>query len=186
MEGGSKMDPAEKKRASDGQGGLPLHVALTGELDVRYQRILEDILDDCVSSGRFALIDLSGVTFMDSRCIRELAIQYLLSDGRLVLCDPSREVALSVAACELEDCLDFFCTTEPGYDGRATWEHLRPVRGEDLVGDRAPSAPHDLQRFPRRGYARREAARAAKVLLPADGGPRDGGILVTGVFETER
>ena len=180
------MDPAEKTQVNDGQGGLPLHVALTGELDVRYQRILEDILDDCVSSGRFALIDLSGVTFMDSRCIRELAIQYLLSDGRLILCDPSREVALSVAACELEDCLDFFCTTEPANARPPAWEHLRPVRGEELVGDRGTSAPHDLLRGPRRGYARRGAARVAKTPLPADGGPRDGGILVTGVFETER
>jgi anti-anti-sigma factor len=181
------MDPAETDQVrNDGTEDLPLHVTLTGELDVRYQQILENVLDDCVSSGRFALIDLSGVTFMDSRCVRELAIQYLLSDGRLVLCDPSREVALSVAACELEDCLDFFCTTDTACGGRPADGSLRPVRGEDLVGDRGPYARHDLQRALPLGYdARRKAGEAARAPLPA-GGLRDGGVLITGVVERTR
>jgi anti-anti-sigma factor len=181
------MDPAETDQVrNDGTEDLPLHVTLTGELDVRYQQILENVLDDCVSSGRFALIDLSGVTFMDSRCVRELAIQYLLSDGRLVLCDPSREVALSVAACELEDCLDFFCTTDSAYAGRPADGRLRPLRGEDLVGDRGPYARHDLQRVSPLGYARREAGKAARAPLPAGGWPRDGEVLVTGAAERTR
>ena len=85
-------------------------VRLSGDFDVRYQRILEDTLSDCLDSGRPTLVELSGVTFMDSRCVRELAIYYQLGEGRLTLCDPSRDVELSVAACDLESWIDFVYT----------------------------------------------------------------------------
>ena len=88
-------------------------VKLSGEFDVRYQRILEDTLSDCLVSGRPTYVDLSEVTFMDSRCVRELAIHYQLGDGRVALCDPSRELELSVAACDLEEWLDFVYTSPP-------------------------------------------------------------------------
>ena len=93
-------------------------VTLSGEFDVRYQAILEDTLSDCLASGRLTLVDLSGVTFMDSRCARELAIHYQIGEGRVALCDPSREVELSVAACDLEAWVDFIYTAPgdpPGY-----------------------------------------------------------------------
>jgi anti-anti-sigma factor len=88
-------------------------VRLSGEFDVSYEKILEDTLIDCVASGRPTLFDLSGVTFMDARCVRELAVGYQLGEGRLALCDPSREIELSVAACDLEDWMDFVYTSLP-------------------------------------------------------------------------
>ena len=91
--------------------GRPKLVKLSGEFDVRYQRILEDTLIDCLNSGRLTFVDLSGVTFMDSRCVQELAFHYQLGEGLLALCDPSREVELSVAACDLEGWIDFIYTT---------------------------------------------------------------------------
>ena len=91
--------------------GRPKLVKLSGEFDVRYQRILEDILSGCLASGRLTFVDLSGVTFMDSRCVRELAVYYQLGRGRVALCDPSWELELSVAACDLEGWIDFVYTT---------------------------------------------------------------------------
>ena len=93
---------------------LPVLVKLSGEFDVSYHKALEDILSGCVAAGRPAVIDLSEVTFIDSRCVRELAIQYQLGEGRVALCDPSREVELSVAACDLEAWIDFVYATELG------------------------------------------------------------------------
>lgn len=173
LEGGSKVYPIGVRQApEDGLEDLPLLVELSGELDVRYQGVLEGVLDECVASGRFTLIDLSGVTFMDSRCMRELAIQYLLSDGRVVLCDPSREVALSVAACELETCLDFF-TTEARHPAS---ERLRLVRGEELVDAGGTTGPGVLSSVSASGMG---VETAAAVALGLAGGPRDGRILVT-------
>jgi anti-anti-sigma factor len=93
-------------------------VKLSGEFDVSCQKVLQDTLSDCLASGRFTFVDLSRVTFMDSRCVRELAVYYRLGEGRVALCDPSWEVELSVAACDLEEWIDFVYTTSgdpPGY-----------------------------------------------------------------------
>ncbi len=56
-------------------------VKLSGELDVRYRKALEDILSDCLASGRPTLVDLSEVTFINFRCVRELAVHYQLNKG---------------------------------------------------------------------------------------------------------
>ena len=90
----------------------PELVKLTGEIDIRCRSALEDTLRDCLASGRQALVDLSEVTFMDSRCVWELAVYYQLGGGRIVLCNPSRHIGVSVAACDLEDWLDFIYTTD--------------------------------------------------------------------------
>ena len=90
----------------------PELVKLSGEIDIRCRSVLEDTLRDCLASGRPALVDLSEVTFMDSRCVWELAVYYQLGRGRIVLCNPSRHVGVSVAACDLEDWLDFIYTTD--------------------------------------------------------------------------
>jgi anti-anti-sigma factor len=92
--------------------GRPILVKLSGELDVLYQKMLGDALSDCLASGRPTLVDLSEVTFMDSRCVRELVVYYQLGKERVALCDPSQEVELSVAACDLEDWIDFDFTTD--------------------------------------------------------------------------
>ena len=46
------------------------------EFDIRYRSAIEDTLQVCLASGRPAFVDLSEVTFMDSRCIQELAVHY--------------------------------------------------------------------------------------------------------------
>jgi anti-anti-sigma factor len=99
-------------------GDRPILVKLFGELDVRYQKILEDVLSDCLASGRPTLVDLSEVTFIDSRCVRELVVHNQLGHGSMALCDPSREVELSVAACDLEEWIDFVHTTDLGRSAR--------------------------------------------------------------------
>lgn len=52
---------------------------------------------------------------MDAQCIRELVVHLQLGKGRLVLCDPSQEVEISVVACDLdlEKRIDFVYTTDP-------------------------------------------------------------------------
>jgi anti-anti-sigma factor len=97
----------------------PVLVKLFGEFDIRYRRTLENTLRNCLASGRSTLVDLSEVTFMDSRCVWELAVYHQLGRGRIVLCNPSRHVGVSVAACNLEDWIDVIYTTDlrlsPGY-----------------------------------------------------------------------
>src|SRR5215213_10468976 len=90
----------------------PVVVKLSGQFDIRYRRTLKNTLRDCLASGRSTLVDLSEVTFMDSRCVWELAVYYQLGRGRIVLCNPSRHVGVSVAACDLEDWIDVIYTTE--------------------------------------------------------------------------
>ncbi len=107
-------------------------VKLSGEFDVRYEKVLEDTLSDCLASGRPAFVDLSEVTFMDSRCVRDLAISYQLGEGRVALCDPSWEVELSVAASDLEEWMDFVYTTPadpPGYAAPGVF-HEAAIRQE--------------------------------------------------------
>lgn len=87
-------------------------VKLSGEFDIRYLRTLENMLRDCLASGMSTLVDLSEVTFMDSRCVWELAVYYQLGRGRIVLCNPSQDVGVSVVAYDLEDWLDFVYTTD--------------------------------------------------------------------------
>jgi anti-anti-sigma factor len=97
----------------NGRRDQPILVKLSGEFDVRYQGILEHAMSAClVASGSSTFVDLSEVTFMDAQCIRELVVHYQLGKGRLVLCDPSQEVELSVVACDLEKWIDFVYTTD--------------------------------------------------------------------------
>ena len=90
----------------------PVLVKLSGEFDIPYRRTLKNTLRDCLASGKATLVDLSEVTFMDSRCVWELAVYYQLGRGRIVLCNPSQDVRVSVAAYDLENWLDFIYTTD--------------------------------------------------------------------------
>lgn len=123
MDGGTSIIlTAQRGRAGDGKPGL---VKLSGEFDIRYQRTLENILSYCLVSGRPMLVDLSEVTFMDSLCVRELAVHYRLSEGSMALCDPSRQAELSVAACDLEEWIDFVYTASDDHQARPPrWETL--------------------------------------------------------------
>jgi len=96
-----------------GRRDQPILVKLSGEFDVRYQKILEYAMSACLgASASSTFVDLSEVTFMDAQCIRELVVHFQLGKGRLVLCDPSQEVELSVVACDLEMWIDFVHTTD--------------------------------------------------------------------------
>jgi anti-anti-sigma factor len=134
-DGGSVMESDLTMFGSAQRDDRPVVVKLSGELDVRYRRTLEDTLRDHLASGRPTLVDLSEVTFMDSRCLRELAIHYQLGAGRVALCDPSREVEVSVAACDLEEWLDFVYTTCSCHPPRRAAESvfheaaIRPKKG---------------------------------------------------------
>lgn len=121
MKSDSTMYRAAQRDGSD----RPMLLRLSGEFDVLHQKTLADSLGDSLASGRPTLVDLSGVTFMDSRCLRELVVFYQLGRGRVALCDPSHEVELSVAACDLEGWLDFVYTTD-------LERSARPHRGERL------------------------------------------------------
>jgi anti-anti-sigma factor len=109
-DGGSVMVSNSTVLVAAQRDNQPELVKLSGEIDIRCRSVLEDTLRDCLASGRRALVDLSGVTFIDSRCVRELAFHYQLGGERIVLCDPSQDVEVSVAACDLEHWLDFVYT----------------------------------------------------------------------------
>lgn len=125
------FETAQRDRRED----HPILVKLSGEIDVRYQKVLDDTLSDCVASERPTLVDLSGVTFMDSRCIRELAVHYQLGNGRVALCDPSSEAELGVAACDLEEWIDFLYTTGLGRSARRCRDERLP-RGSNRIEER--------------------------------------------------
>lgn len=79
------------------QGAL---VELRGEFDLQELEILEKALDVALSLRDRVLIDLSGVTFMDLLCVRELA-KCQQSPGKLiVLHEPSWQARSSLVACK--------------------------------------------------------------------------------------
>jgi anti-anti-sigma factor len=137
MSGSTIFEVAQRDGRDDGA----VLVKLSGEFDVRYEKVLEDTLSDCLASGRPAFVDLSEVTFMDSRCVRDLAISYQLGEGRVALCDPSREVELSVAASDLEEWMDFVYMIPGDPRGHATPRvfHEAAIRPEKGI---CPCAHH--------------------------------------------
>ena len=64
-------------------------IELSGEFDTRALEPLREALDDALGSGPPGCVDLSGVTFLDVRCTRELASRCRLHDDRLSLLNPS-------------------------------------------------------------------------------------------------
>lgn len=112
IDGDSVIESDSMIFESEPRDDQPVVVKLSGEFDIRYRRTLENTLRDCLASRRSTLIDLSEVTFMDARCVWELAVYCQLGRGRMVLCNPSQNVEVSVGACDLEDWLDFIYTTD--------------------------------------------------------------------------
>ena len=78
---------------------------LSGEFDARDLKDLRDALDE--AGERSAVVDLSGVTFLDVQSTRELAIRLQLHAGNLVFRRPSWAVRASVAACGYEPWFGF-------------------------------------------------------------------------------
>jgi anti-anti-sigma factor len=89
----------------DARGGIL--IKLRGEWDIRGSGILRQTLGSVLGGGLPAFVDLSGVTFMDSRCIEELAVHYQMHRDEMVPCNPSPQVELGVAACGLEEWICF-------------------------------------------------------------------------------
>ncbi len=86
---------------------MGIFVELLGEFDVGTRRILGRTLSSLASWGQPVYVDLSGVTFMDSSCLWEIAVQHRRHRDHLALCNPSPQVELSVAACDLEGWIAF-------------------------------------------------------------------------------
>lgn len=82
-------------------------VELSGEFDLHDLGDLRETLEGAASSGRAAVVDLSGVTFLDVATTRELAANSQLHAHRMTLRSPSRAVRASVAACGLQSWFDF-------------------------------------------------------------------------------
>lgn len=84
-----------------------MRVELRGEFDLHDLEDLREALGGAAAAGRPAVVDLSGVTFLDVGTTRELAARSQLHAHLLTLCSPSAAVRASVAACGLESWFDF-------------------------------------------------------------------------------
>ena len=98
----------------DGPGTITVHhcdegcaVVLRGEFDLACHATLGSALDNALGRKVEVLADLSGLTFLDAACVRELALFLALHGERLVLEGASREVEVSVTACGMEDLIRF-------------------------------------------------------------------------------
>jgi anti-anti-sigma factor len=87
--------------------GRDVQVKLSGEFDLHDLEDLRAALDGAAASGRAAVVDLSGVTFLDVGTTRELAVRSQLHAHQMTLRSPSAAVHASVAACGLESWFDF-------------------------------------------------------------------------------
>ncbi|WP_166178295.1 STAS domain-containing protein [Rubrobacter tropicus] len=76
-------------------------IVLSGEFDLRVRQALREVLRATHRRGRRVLLDLSGVTFMDVGCAKELAFWCLLDPELLVPLDPSWQARASAVACDL-------------------------------------------------------------------------------------
>jgi anti-anti-sigma regulatory factor len=77
-------------------------VNLAGEFDAYDLETLCQVLDVLLNSREPACVNLSGVTFLDLGCARELVIRSDLCGGRLTLHNPSWQAAASLRACGYE------------------------------------------------------------------------------------
>ena len=89
-------------------------VELAGEFDVSCLLALAQALRRASRLGGPVFVDLSGVTFMDLLCLRELAVA--TGTRGLVLCRPSWEVMLGVVACDMEESVVVVPDDDPGYE----------------------------------------------------------------------
>ena len=78
-------------------------VAVGGEFDLRNLEDLRYALRDVPRSDEPLVVDLSGVTFLDSQCVRELAAWKLLHPDLMRLRDPSWQARSSFVACGIQE-----------------------------------------------------------------------------------
>jgi anti-anti-sigma regulatory factor len=84
------------------ESGAGLLVELCGEFDVFCIGELKGTLDDAALYRGSVLVDLSGITFLDLRSARELAVRSILSPNRPAFVDPSPQVMATMSALGLE------------------------------------------------------------------------------------
>ena len=84
------------------KSGAGLLVELWGEFDVFCIGELRGILKYASSRRGPVLVDLSGITFLDLRSARELAVRPMLSAHRPIFLDPSPQVTATMAALGLD------------------------------------------------------------------------------------
>lgn len=145
-------------------------VELFGEFDLGTRRALRTTVGSVARRGRTVIVDLSGVTFLDSACLRELAVQHKLHANHLALRDPSYEVELSVAVCDFEGWIDFHPSTDltsrprTRRSARHTPDEESHAAGRTEGGKRLPDRPQVRERgapgapFRRRGPQEGRAA----------------------------
>jgi anti-anti-sigma regulatory factor len=116
-----------RKRGKEG-----VLVELRGEFDRYNLEDLQETLNGVVALKRPTLVDLSGVTFLDVRTSRELAIRSLPDAHHLTLRNPSWQVRASMVACGLGAWVAF-------HSDRTTKLSAPPERG--AVWGHSPTAP---------------------------------------------
>ncbi len=92
--------------------GAVTMVELWGELDLFSLGELRENLNRALGPGKSALVDLSGITFLDLQCARELAVRSQLYADHLTLRNPSPQVQASVEAFGMEGWIRLY----PGAD----------------------------------------------------------------------
>lgn len=85
--------------------GTGIVVELAGELDLAALEELRETFDAAARLRDPAIVDLSGVTFLDLLCARELAVRSQLYAHKITLRNPSPQVLATAHACGLEDWL---------------------------------------------------------------------------------
>ncbi len=78
-------------------------VSLQGGFDIQQLGDLRDALRDEPRSEAPLVVDLAGVTFLDSQCVRELAAWKLLHPALVELRAPSSQVRSSFVACGIRE-----------------------------------------------------------------------------------
>lgn len=78
--------------------GAEVAVGLRGEFDACSLAELRGAFDRVLELGRPAVVDLSGITFLDLQSTRELVVRSLIQPHQLAFKDPSPGVLASVRA----------------------------------------------------------------------------------------
>jgi anti-sigma B factor antagonist len=89
-------------------------VEVTGELDLGTAPVMKRYVEDAVGAGRTELVvDLSGVTFIDSTSLAVLVgARERLPGGRLAVVTTDRRVLAIFEVAGLEDALEVFSTRD--------------------------------------------------------------------------
>lgn len=90
--------------------GAAVVVGLRGEFDACSLPELRGALDRVLELGRPAVVDLSGITFLDLQSARELVVRSLIQTHQLAFENPSCGVLASIRALGME----FAASLDPG------------------------------------------------------------------------